>query len=641
MSQPLPSQPPSAGDVVHWIATKNPFYAISAAFVLGGLWYSFGHRNDAIETWLLMGSLAAYTVLLAGTAFVLVRYLKLWDDARTLLLLVVLLLLATSVSFDHVLMIEPERGTACYLLGLALALGISEALLRGLRLRLPLLYRVPYYLILGLFFLYPLFVQLLRDADDPLAEPFLWALFGFSTAAALAWLTLLPALRRGQAYLQDNGSPWPWPLYPWSLFAILAVAVPGRALLMCWSLHLQEAARFDRVIFGPYFLVPFGFALAILLLEMGLTLPRRAVLATALAVPLLLVALASIGHNPADPLYRTLRVMTVSMGEYRAFGSVRPTPDPVYARFQEIFAQRLHGDPLFLTLILSACFYAYSALRGARLASTCLTAALVALAMIAPDSLKAGLRAEPSPWPLLAAAVLQLSLAIRRRDFRHSLAGSLCLAAALATAVPLPETAPADLRLGLFAQLVVLALLTLGVVHADQPGYLARCLGAGGVLVLSLVAMHSGLVKGDSSSDPSWTPVVYPLVMFCVLMAYGRLLRHSFSELLAVVIMGWWLFHYSRAGYRSLRQKVPGLDAIVAGLAFFGVALLVSLAKAGVLKSLFKGRWEWPSWLQPTATAPAVVEPVLPPAIPLEMGEQEGNSPQGQPPVSGETDNPG
>jgi hypothetical protein len=662
MSQPLSRQPPTAGDLLHWIATKNPFYAISAALVLWGLWVSFGKQNDAIETWLLMGSLAGYTLLLAATAFVLVRYLNQWDDTRTLLLLVVLLLLATSVSFDHVLETQPARGTACYVLGLGLALAISEALLRGLHLRLPLLYRLPYYLILGLFFLYPLFVRLLLDADNPTSEPFLWALFGFSTAAALAWLTLLPALRRGQDYVRDNGSTWPWPLYPWSLFIVLAVAVPGRALLMCWSLHPQEGIHFfDRLIFGPYFLVPFGFALAVLLLEMGLTLPRTALVGTALGAPLVLLLLASIGHSPADPVYRVLRVMTVSIGKYRAFDPVQLTPDPIYSTFRNMFAERLHGDPLFLTLVLSACFYVYAALRGVRFATSGLALALGALAVVAPDSLTAGLRASPAPWPLLAAAAIEFTVGIRRHEFWHTLAGSLWLAAALATALPLPETSQPDLRPGLFAQFIVLALLTLGALFTDQPAFVLRTLGAGGVVILSLLAMHTR-GKVDALGDLTWLQVVYPLVMVVMLVVYGRLLRHTFSELLAVVLFGWWLFLFSRTGYRSLRQKVPGLDAIVAGLAFFGVAILVSLAKSGVLKWRFNGRWEWPRWLQPTATplgdpatsppvplpvatggptvAPLLLPPAPPPVAPAPT-EAPAKPEQGQPPVSGEGSGPG
>ena len=86
----------------------------------------------------------------------------------------------------------------------------------------------PYYLILSLFFLYPLALR--PFLADPHGEALLWGLFGFSPLAGLLFLTLLPAIHRGPDYVRDNGSPWRWPLYPWVLFGVLALAVPARAL---------------------------------------------------------------------------------------------------------------------------------------------------------------------------------------------------------------------------------------------------------------------------------------------------------------------------------------------------------------------------------------------------------------------------
>src|SRR5262245_29438572 len=244
-----------AGDFVRWVCTRNPFYAISAALFLAGLYISFGGQGGDVENWALMSGLGGYTLLLAGTALLLVRFARVWDDARTVLLLVVLMFLATSVTFDEVLATEPGRGFIFYLLGLVFAVAVSEAILRGIRLRLPAGFRLPYYLILGLFFLYPL--ALTPFVNQPHSEALMWGLFGFSPLAGIVFLSLLPAIRRGPEYVRDNGSPWPWPLYPWSLFVFLAFAVLGRSLLLCWSMHHTGMANFDRLIFGPYFLIPF------------------------------------------------------------------------------------------------------------------------------------------------------------------------------------------------------------------------------------------------------------------------------------------------------------------------------------------------------------------------------------------------
>jgi hypothetical protein len=48
------------------------------------------------------------------------------------------------------------------------------------------------------------------------------------------------------------------------------VKIRCRAFLLCYSLDLLSLGQHGRVIFGPYFLVPFGLASAILVLEIGI-----------------------------------------------------------------------------------------------------------------------------------------------------------------------------------------------------------------------------------------------------------------------------------------------------------------------------------------------------------------------------------
>src|SRR5262245_38229260 len=122
------SAPPSGGarGVVRWVCTKNPFYVLSAGLFLVGLFISFGDPAQLEDTWALMSGLAGYTLLLAVTACLLVRFGRVWDDVRTVLLLVVLMFLATSVTFDQVLVMDPERGRIFYVVGLLLAVAVSE-----------------------------------------------------------------------------------------------------------------------------------------------------------------------------------------------------------------------------------------------------------------------------------------------------------------------------------------------------------------------------------------------------------------------------------------------------------------------------------------------------------------------------------
>jgi hypothetical protein len=194
----LPAAPDLARrtrSLFRWIGTKNPFYVASALCVLLGLWISFGAQVRAEQTWALMVGLAGYTLLLAVPALLLVRYGGVWEDVRTVLLLVVLMFLATSVTFDEALARTPARGIACYLGGFVFAVALSTLMLRGMGLVLPGWFAMTYYLSLALFFLYP--VALVPLVDRPRSEALQWSLFGFSPAAGLVALALLPAIRRG------------------------------------------------------------------------------------------------------------------------------------------------------------------------------------------------------------------------------------------------------------------------------------------------------------------------------------------------------------------------------------------------------------------------------------------------------------
>ena len=126
-----------ARSLVRVLYTSNPFYILSADLVFAGLRISFGHGGPAAESWALAGSLAGYTLLLATTACVLIRLGRLWDDLRTLLLLIVMMFLAIAMSCDDTLTGNPGRGIQGCLVGLAFAVAVTEVVLRTIRLRLP------------------------------------------------------------------------------------------------------------------------------------------------------------------------------------------------------------------------------------------------------------------------------------------------------------------------------------------------------------------------------------------------------------------------------------------------------------------------------------------------------------------------
>jgi hypothetical protein len=556
--RPAPDAPSLAGGargLFRWVCTSNPFYVLSALAVCLGLWISFGAQVRVEQTGALMAGMAGYTLLLAVTACLLVRSVGVWDDVRTVLLLVVLMFLATSVTFDEVLARSPRLGVACYLGGLAFAVAVSEGMLRGIRLGLPACFRAPYYLILALFFLYPLAISPLLE--QPRSEALSWALFGFSPAAGLVALALLPAARRGPEAVRDNGSPWRWPLYPWTLFGLLGFGVMARSALLCWSMHHIERAEAEPYIFGPYFLVPFLLGVAALLLEIGLAGRRKGVLRAALAVPPILLVLAMVGHRP----------------------------EVVYQGFLAQFVARLGGTPLYLTLLATAGFYAYAALRRVGPAVEALTAAMAALAVVGPSTLDLGELTAPRAWPLLAVAALQLGLGLWRRDSWRCLVGVGCLA--LAATVGLAGSGAGTHRGPVAFHLAMVAALIVGAAFDDALGRLLRRAGAA-MALLACLAVASGRLDG-AGPLPSWVPAAYPPAMAALIALYGLGLGDRAAIAAGVIAAGFWLAAAGWRGYCALRQVVAGLDYITVGLVLFALAVLTSVAKGGLLS----GRPEW------------------------------------------------
>jgi hypothetical protein len=539
-----------------WICTSNPFYVLSALLVCLGLWLSFGSQADAYETWALLFGMAVYTLLLAVTACLLVRFVAVWDDIRTVLLLVVLMLLATSVTFDDVLARGLTRGILCYVGGFLFSVAVSEGILRVIRLRLPALYRVPYYLVLALFFLYP--IALVPLLKRPASESLAWCLFGFSPAAGLLFLTLLPAIRRRRRYVADNGSPWRWAWYPWTLFGVLGFGVVARAALLCWSMHPVHAADSEPYIFGLYFLVPFGLAIFALVLEIGLVEDRPRVIQVALLIPVTLVFLSGAGHR-ADPLYQW---------------------------FLERFTLRLGGTPLFLTLLASAACYIYAALRRAPVALDALTAVLLALAIVAPQSLDLNTLVPPQSLPVLGAALAQTAIGLRRKNAWRCLVGA-GLFIVSATLLRRPIGA-AGYQVPILFHLTLAAVLLVGAAFHDRVGRFLRTAGAV-MALLGAVAWATGRMD-HAATIPYGVVALYPLAMSVLIAAYGVMLGNRASLACAGLILCCWLAAMGCRGYWSLRSVAPGLDYIVLGLAVFSLAVLTSMAKGGVLPWRITGR---------------------------------------------------
>ncbi|REK19116.1 MAG: hypothetical protein DWQ37_01615 [Planctomycetota bacterium] len=544
-------------DLTRWVLslgrflyTHNPFYVISAWLVFTGLRASFPVGSDSIDAWLLTLCLMGYTLLLSVTAVLVIRLGKVWEDARSLLLLVVLMFLGISVTFDGILAATPELAPRYYLLGWLFAAVVSESLLRGLPLRMGLLFRVPYHLLVALLFLYPLVLKpwLVTPHDPALTS----ALFAFAPVAALVYLGLIPAVQRGPAYVDQNGSPWQWPWYPWVLFGTLGFCVSLRAYYLCVSLHFVGASQ---TIFAPYFLVPLGLAALVLLLEAALVVGSRRAMHWALGLAPGLVLMALVGHGS----------------------------DLVFQDFLRSFEQTLGATPAVVTLWLVAAFYLWATVRGVEEANYAWIVTLVVLALM--PARNAG--AEINAVPLAVAGVWQVTWGWRLQR-SGAVVGGLCLSLAAATIagwdtwfVALHAALPIHLLLGI--------LLGAGYVYReDRTGLHARRNGIELAVVLAAVVAFGR--EAFLADVPMWATMLYPLAIAALLAAYSRITGDIWSVVGAALAATAAGLDYSSRAYAYLLERIAGLPELTFGVVFFLLAALISMFKAGLRPAWLRRR---------------------------------------------------
>jgi len=430
-------------------------YAVRAAYGVMAI--------GEIDSWSLLGVMGAYTLILAAIGVLIVRWGKVWEDARSIVLLLLLLFLAVSVSADDLFTQERTApvGIRVLLAGYLFSAVVTEAVLIGTRLRLPWVYRVPLHLFLLLFFAAPYAAS--PEIQGWLSNELNWVVFLFPIVAGSLFLTLLPAVHRGPALVARNGTPWRWPLYPWSAFAMLAFAVAFRsyvfALTFCqtgkiWIELPSSGSRMDRsvhaialdTIWGPYFLVPLFISLLLLMFEASLVtgnvvLRRRTLWWGALLIPL----------------------------------SIVPTGGRVYAEFFQIVTATI-GSPLWLTAWFVLAFYAYAWLRGVSQARFGVLLTLGLLSIVRSTTTGLQTLVAPEPWMLMAMLLVLTAWAWRRGS--TALGFVACLLAAFLLADVLPDSIPERLRLVAGFHSLWIGIVTLGLAGKDEFAKFLRLVGA-------------------------------------------------------------------------------------------------------------------------------------------------------------------
>lgn len=536
-------------DVIKCLWTHNPFYLISLALVLHStrLWH---HDSvDVFNPWPLISIIGGYLLLISVTGYLLIRFGRVWDDARSIFLVILLLFVELSLIFDSSLQRHFPEGVQLAVIGWVASIAISEVLLRGLKISLPLAYRGPYHLLLALMYLYPVFVA---SGNHPATT--LWRIFWFSSCVGAALLTLLPAIHFGRKSLLNNGTPWPWPWYPWTLFGFLALCLSLRAWVLTLSFDPVLSQGFDEAMqlqgmFGCYFLIPIILAIGVLLFEAGVVERRQTLLLYGLGAPLLALACAYPYEGGSFPYLEFRREIT-----------------------------NLWGSPTWLTLNAAWLFFAYALLRGATTSLIGLLVTASAL-MIFPRAWPTGIEpALPAELPLLISAFLVLLSGWRQGDSRIFVAGfsGLCIAGYDL----MPEFMGVAIRAAIVWNLACLGVLLSGLMFRDSAARVCQILGSS--LLAFNCAMAIMLAALVDLQLPLGAQLLYGV---CVaLTATGYFVLTRLRECWYSAMVCWALtaarFVLDFAEFLKRSFHWDGALYFVVGMLTFAIAVTISLVKS-------------------------------------------------------------
>jgi len=577
----------SRSSVVHWLWTNNPFYAISALLMLYAVRASYGELEiGAINCWVMLGVLAVYTSVLAAVGVAIVRWGQVWEDARSIFLILLLMFLAVSVAADD-LFVKMESSTGAVALlacGLAFAMAVFHCVLRGSGIRLGWAFQLPFVLFLALFYVTPWWCS--PELHPTNAFTLDWTVFLFSQAAALLCLTLLPAVRRGRDYVANNGTPWAWPWFPWIAFGVIGGAVILRSYALSltfsqtgpiWVSSENRQGIVLDTIWRPYFVVPFAMAVMLLVLEAGLVSGNRRLVQRVMRSTMLLLPMAW-------PWW---------------------ADTPAGGAFIERMTQSI-GSPVWLTVWMLVAFYGGAFVRRVPQAELGLLASTLMLSCIGPQTISVSTFVL-QPIPLFVVGMILVVAGLLRHSSVITLAATIVMTCGLW--VILPQSLLASFRATACYHVLLCSCLVLSICHADRLALMLRHLGAAWIPLSALFVMTA---PAAAELALHWRLLyVTGLASVCLVCARVSRSRAYWTGFVGTTtILGYSL---AASGFRQA-GSVVGRNAMAAFSWSVGTLLI------GALISAYKACWlppiTIPGWIGGTGVGrassdpPHVVEPM-------------------------------
>ena len=556
--------------VVHWLWTNNPFYFISAFLMLYAVRATYGQLEiGAINCWVMMGVLAAYTTLLALVGISIVRWGGVWDDARSILLLLLLMFLAVSVSADDLFVqMESTTGAAALLgIGLAFSTIVLVCVLRGAGIRLGRAFLIPFFLFLALFYITPWWCS--PELHPRSSSTLDWTIFLFPQVAALLCLTLLPAVRRGKEYFANNGTPWSWPVFPWVAFGVIAIAVILRSYAMTltfsqtgpiWSSpEFREGIVLDTI-WRPYFIAPFLLAVLLLVLEGALAHGNQRLARNVMQIAPLLLPLAW-------PFANTL----------------------ASAEFASRVSNTI-GSQVWLMLLMLIAFYGWGTVRRAPLSGYGLLGCTMLLTWIGPSTTTLDTFVM-QPLPMIAAGVMLAAIGLYRAWTPMVLAATCIVTTGVWFAIP-----QYGFRTTLCYHAILATSIVVGLNYRDWWALALRQVTAVWLPISAVII----LVTPVAAEVPLPWRFLYVSIMaatcaICAMVCQSRIYWGGFAGTTTVLGYG-----FASLGFRTA-TSVVGWQAITAFSWSVGSLIIAAMISA------YKARWLTPLAIASWSTGPGPV----------------------------------
>ena len=536
---------------VTFLYNHNPFYLISAGLVLYGIRSSFVAGQAETDPWFLAGLIAAYSTLLALTGYLIVRIGRVWDDARSIFMVLLLLFFALSVSFDYLCVSAPTTAVTMLSLGFAFVVLLTETLLWSLQIKFPKLYKIPFYLMLAASFFYPLLFSLQQIYWVGFDKR--WIVAGFPLVSAVVILSLIPAIRQTRNYVSKNGTPWEWPMFPFSLFVLLIVGLCGRSALLSMAF---DPSTGPGSIFGAYFLVPIVLATLFVLLEIGIAEDNCSLQGLAFSLwPLSLVLSLIPGGNSAQTGF-------------------------IYELSSTI------GTPFWLAMIGLICFFAIAALRKVKDAESYLVWPLLVVVFVTRTGGIVSSVSELAIWACCVLAGLQLISARRRKESWRWLWAVVFLAVPVSNLATLFNGVGtlSGIELAIGFNWILLGAIVVAFAFSDRLAVKLRIVCATILPILATIVWAKSIADGNEL-----IAIVYAGCLGGVALSIGRalkfpLFKYASVATLTIALLATVIRFRTEVGMEH-RQLIL-FSAI--GMGCLGVGVLISCLKAGLAKRIQK-----------------------------------------------------